>query len=86
MHSYQGQCTYCGHCKPCVMDLDIAMINKYYDLASMQPSVPATLKEHYLSLDHKASECLGCGACEARCPFGVKISERMVKAAELFGE
>lgn len=86
LHSYQGQCTYCGHCKPCVMDLDIAMINKYYDLASMQPSVPATLKEHYLSLDHKASECLGCGACEERCPFGVKISERMVKAAELFGE
>lgn len=86
LHSYRGQCTYCGHCKPCVMNLDIAMINKYYDLASMQPSVPATLKEHYLSLDHKASECLGCGACEARCPFGVKISERMVKAAELFGE
>lgn len=86
LHSYRGQCTYCGHCKPCVMDLDIAMINKYYDLASMQPSVPATLKEHYLSLDHKASECLGCGACEERCPFGVKISERMVMAAELFGE
>lgn len=86
LHSYRGQCTYCGHCKPCVMNLDIAMINKYYDLASMQPKVPATLREHYLSLDHKASECLGCGACEERCPFGVKISERMVKAAELFGE
>lgn len=86
LHSYRGQCTYCGHCKPCVMNLDIAMINKYYDLASMQPSVPATLKEHYLSLDHKASECLGCGACEERCPFDVKISERMVMAAELFGE
>ncbi len=42
-HSYRGQCTYCGHCKPCVMNLDIAMINKFYDLATMQPQVPATI-------------------------------------------
>lgn len=84
-HSYSGQCTYCGHCKPCMVDLDIAMINKYYDLATMQPTVPATVKEHYLSLEHTASECLGCRACEERCPFGVGIAERMEKAAELFG-
>lgn len=86
LHSYQGQCTYCGHCKPCMMNLDIAMINKYYDLAIMQPEVPATVKSHYLSLEHKASECVGCQACESRCPFGVAIAERMVKTAGLFGE
>ena len=39
-HSYRGQCTYCGHCKPCAAELDIAMINKFYDLATMQPEVP----------------------------------------------
>ena len=33
-HAYRGQCTYCGHCKPCVANLDIAMINKFYDLAT----------------------------------------------------
>mgnify|MGYP000410471985 CR=1 FL=1 len=37
LHSYRGECTYCGHCKPCAMQLDIAMINKFYDLAAMQP-------------------------------------------------
>ena len=42
-HAYPGQCTYCGHCKPCVANLDIAMINKFYDLATMQPEVPATV-------------------------------------------
>lgn len=26
-----------------------------------------------------------CHACESRCPFGVKIAERMKKTAELFG-
>ena len=84
-HSYRGECTYCGHCKPCAAKLDIAMINKYYDLAAMQPSVPATIRSHYELLAHKASECIACGACEARCPFGVPVAERMKKTAELFG-
>ena len=84
LHSYRGECTYCGHCKPCVMDLDIAMINKFYDLAVMQPEVPDSLRSHYELLEHKASECIGCRACEERCPFGVPIAERMQKAAELF--
>lgn len=33
-HAYDGQCTYCGHCKPCPAGIDIAMVNKLYDLAS----------------------------------------------------
>ena len=85
VHSYRGECTYCGHCKPCVANLDIAMINKYYDLAVMQPEVPATIRSHYELLDHHALECIGCHACEARCPFGVPIADRMTKTAELFG-
>ena len=54
-HSYRGQCTYCGHCKPCAAELDIAMINKFYDLATMQPEVPATIQSHYELLGHTAS-------------------------------
>ncbi len=84
-HSYSGQCTYCGHCKPCAAELDIAMINKYYDLAVMQPEVPATIKSHYMLLEHKASECIACRECESRCPFGVSIAEKMGRTAELFG-
>ena len=80
----QGECTYCGHCKPCSVGIDIAMVNKYYDLATMQEEVPATVREHYLALEHHADECIGCKSCEGRCPFGVKIAERMKKAAELF--
>ncbi len=84
-HSYRGECTYCGHCKPCVVNLDIAMINKFYDLATMQPDVPASVKSHYELLEQKASACIGCRACESRCPFGVPIAERMKKTAALFG-
>ena len=84
-HSYRGECTYCGHCKPCAVQLDIAMINKFYDLATMQPEVPAAVKSHYEALEHTASACIGCQDCESRCPFGVPIAERMKKTAELFG-
>ena len=83
-HAYSGQCTYCGHCKPCPSNIDIAMVNKLYDLATMQDYVPSTVKEHYLALDSKASDCIACGACQTKCPFSVKIVERMEKTAELF--
>lgn len=85
-HSFgQGECTYCGHCRPCPVNIDIAMVNKYYDLAAMQSEVPATLREHYGALEQRADACIACHACESRCPFGVKIAERMKATAELFG-
>ncbi|MCR5000639.1 MAG: aldo/keto reductase [Lachnospiraceae bacterium] len=85
LHSYMGQCTYCGHCKPCPKDIDIAMVNKFYDLATVQEKVPQSVTEHYRALKHTAAECIGCKSCESRCPFGVKIADRMVKASALFG-
>ena len=84
-HAYRGGCTYCGHCRPCPAEIDIAMVNKLYDLAAMQPEVPASVKAHYFALGHRADECLGCRQCESRCPFGVQVSRRMEEAAALFG-
>ena len=82
-HAYTGQCTYCGHCKPCPANIDIAMVNKYYDLATMQPEVPQSVLDHYRQMKVTAKDCIGCHSCESRCPFGVQIAERMVKTAEL---
>ena len=76
-HASDGQCTYCGHCKPCPAEIDIAMVNKLYDLAVMQPEVPASVRAHYAALDHTAADCIGCRSCEARCPFHVPIAARM---------
>ncbi len=85
LHSYTGQCTYCGHCRPCPVNIDIAMVNKFYDLAVQQPSVPESVQSHYEALGTGASACVGCRSCEERCPFGVKVADRMSAAAELFG-
>ena len=83
-HAYSGQCTYCGHCAPCPSKIDIAMVNKLYDLASMQEEVPDSLKAHYNQLSANANDCISCGSCEKRCPFQVQIVERMEKARALF--
>ena len=83
-HAFTGQCTYCGHCAPCPVEIDIAMVNKFLDLAKMQDETPVSLREHYNALSANAADCIGCAGCEERCPFGVKIVERMQEAAELF--
>lgn len=83
-HAYSGQCTYCGHCRPCPVDIDVAMVNKLYDLATMQNTLPESVREHYFQTSTLASSCIECGACESRCPFGVPVIEKMKKATELF--
>ena len=84
-HAYVGQCTYCGHCAPCPKGIDIAAVNKFFDLATSYDEVPDSLREHYRALGATAADCIACRACEGRCPFGVHVAERMAAAAELFG-
>ncbi len=84
LHAYTGQCTYCGHCAPCPRDIDVAMVNKLYDLATMSSTLPDSVADHYRCLEANASDCIGCGGCENRCPFGVKVIQRMEKAKALF--
>jgi predicted aldo/keto reductase-like oxidoreductase len=83
--SWRGHCMYCGHCAPCTQSINIAYVNKFYNLTVAEGMIPETVREHYKSLAHHASECIECGACEERCPFGVEIIQGMRKAAERFG-
>ncbi len=84
-YSANGACMYCNHCLPCPQEIDIAAVHQYYDLARSLSEVPATIREHYLALHAHASDCIACGACEERCPFGVEVIQNMEKAAVLFG-
>ena len=78
-----GKCVYCNHCKPCPAGLDIGLINKYYDLAKAGDTLAV---KHYQTLEKNASDCVGCGHCDSRCPFGVRQSERMKEIQSYFGK
>lgn len=69
-----GKCVYCNHCKPCPMGIDVGLVNKYYDLAKAGDPLAV---EHYKTLAVNAADCVGCGHCDERCPFGVAQSARM---------
>lgn len=76
-----GKCVYCNHCKPCHVGMDIGLVNKYYDLAQNGDSMAA---EHYKELSVHADECIQCGHCNSRCPFGVDQMKRMREIAFYF--
>ena len=77
----EGTCVYCNHCQPCPEGISIGLANKYYDLARMGDAVAA---EHYRNLAAHASDCIQCGHCNSRCPFGVDQMARMREMAEYF--
>lgn len=80
--SDKGTCVYCNHCQPCPVGIPIGLANKYYDLARLGDELAV---DHYRNLEHRASECVQCGHCDTRCPFGCGQSNRMAEIAEYFG-
>lgn len=89
VQSFKGnlnaKCMYCNHCLPCPSQIDIAAIIKLLDVAALdENNIPAQIREQYHASSHKASECIACGNCEAKCPFSVRIIDNMENAARLF--
>ncbi len=78
-------CRRCGYCAPCTVGIDIPSTFtmesyvKRYGLAEWG-------KQRYQALGAKASDCIGCGACEARCPYELPIRAKLREAARTFGE
>lgn len=78
----EGACVYCNHCQPCPEGILIGLANKYYDLTRMGDEMAA---EHYRNLERHASDCIQCGHCNKRCPFGLDQMARMREMGSYFG-
>lgn len=78
-----GNCVYCNHCEPCPAGIDIGIVNKYYDLSVAGDKMA---HDHYSKLTVRADNCISCGHCTSRCPFGVNQQERMKKIAQYFNK
>jgi hypothetical protein len=71
----EGQCVYCNHCLPCPVEIDIGRTMRVLDLARSGGDEEA--RRQYRELRHGAGDCISCGTCEDRCPFGVKVIAQM---------
>lgn len=78
-------CRRCSYCAPCPAGLDIPTIFtfegylKRYDLADWA-------KDRYMSLQKRAKDCVKCGECERKCPYELKIRDRMQTVAQEFSD
>lgn len=82
-HDAEGVCVYCNHCQPCPKGIDVALMNKYYDLSRAGDELA---RNHYAKLEKKAGECINCGHCNSRCPFKVDQMKRMYEISRYFKE
>ena len=77
-----GECVYCNHCQPCPADIDIGRVFKIFDQAKIE--LTDDIKAKYNAFDPNASDCTECGECEERCPFDVKVIEKMAETVKMF--
>ena len=75
-------CRRCNYCAPCAVGINIPgvlLFEGYYSRYGLEDWA----KARYATLDKKASECIGCGICETRCPYELPIREMLKRAAEV---
>jgi len=83
-NDFKGNCVYCSHCQPCPVGIDIAAVHRLLDTAQLDRAhIPASIRGQYAALD--SADCIECGHCETRCPFGVPVIANVKAAAELLG-
>lgn len=80
----RGVCTYCNHCLPCPVKINIGETMRFLDFVEHEHSLKT--RADYADLSAHAADCTGCNACTRRCPFGVDVVPRMKDAAAVLGK
>ncbi|MDO4489344.1 MAG: aldo/keto reductase [Eubacteriales bacterium] len=81
-------CTGCRYCVPCPKGVDIpGIFTAYNDLYSQ--GFYQGQKEYFMCTQLRkeptgASKCIGCGACEKKCPQGIEIRKELKEAEKRF--
>ena len=78
-------CRRCNYCAPCTVGINISgvfLMEGYYSRYGLRDWA----KVRYEGFDKKASDCIGCGVCESRCPYELPIRDMLKKAADVFGK
>jgi predicted aldo/keto reductase-like oxidoreductase len=82
-------CNGCGYCLPCSSEIDIGGILQMADRVRRfhtDVALRDTGRAYYRGLKVTAEACVECKDCLDRCPFGLKIPERLRAAHSLLAE
>ena len=75
-------CRRCNYCAPCPMGIGIPgifVLEGYFSRYNLQDWAMT----RYNGTPVKASACIGCGACEARCPYQLPIRKMLQNVVKL---
>ena len=78
-------CRRCNYCAPCTVGINIPsvfLLEGYFSRYDLKGWAEA----RYSALEKTASDCVGCGICETRCPYNLPIREMLKKAADVMGK
>lgn len=78
-------CRRCNYCAPCSVGISIPtmfLMEGYLSRYGLEDWA----KSRYFSSGKTASDCVGCGQCESRCPYHLPIRKMLKTVAEKFGK
>ena len=78
-------CRRCNYCAPCREGISIPSVFLFEGYLSRY-GLGTWAKERYDAMAKHASDCIGCGACESRCPYNLPIRQMLKAAAVKFGK
>jgi len=78
-------CRRCNYCQPCAAGINISGVFLFEGYLSRY-GLADWARSRYATLAKTASDCIGCGACESRCPYSLPIRQMLKSAAEKFGK
>jgi len=78
-------CRRCNYCAPCTEGIAIPNVFLFEGYLTRY-GLEDWARSRYATMAKKASACIGCGACESRCPYNLPIRKMLKRAAEKFGE
>ena len=78
-------CRRCNYCAPCTAGINIPamfLFEGYYSRYNLKDWASA----RYATLAKTASDCVGCGVCEERCPYQLPIRKMLENVAAVMGK
>ena len=78
-------CRRCNYCAPCTAGISISAVFLLEGYLSRY-GLEDWAKMRYAGLEKTASDCVGCGVCESRCPYNLPIRDMLKNAANKFGK